>query len=98
MLAGLLGYISLQLKQSSQKIAWNQSLQIAEAGIEYYRWCVNNGVEENCSGQEIIMTPPAACGARFRGRGIFFRLRPGQFAENRFRRDGPRTIRRSKER
>ncbi len=51
MLAGLLGYISLQLKQSSQKVAWNQSLQIAEAGIEYYRWCVNNGVEENCSGQ-----------------------------------------------
>ena len=51
MLAGLLGYVLLQLRQSAQKVAWNQALHIAEAGIEYYRWCVNNEVEENCAGQ-----------------------------------------------
>jgi len=48
LLGGLLGFILLQLCQSVQKIAWNQSLQIAEAGINYYRWCLNNEVEESC--------------------------------------------------
>lgn len=45
MLAGLLGYIIIQLRVIEQKSAWNESLNIAEAGIEYFRWCLNNGVE-----------------------------------------------------
>ena len=48
LLAGLLGFILLQLRQSNQKIAWNESLYVAEAGINYYQWCLNNGVEDNC--------------------------------------------------
>ncbi|MFA6376827.1 MAG: hypothetical protein WCX69_05515, partial [Candidatus Paceibacterota bacterium] len=51
MLSGLLGYILLQLRQSAQKLSWNEALNIAEAGIEYYRWCANNGVEAGCSGE-----------------------------------------------
>lgn len=50
LLAGLLGFIILQLKSSQQKLAWNESLNIAEAGIDYYRWCLINGIEENCLG------------------------------------------------
>jgi len=52
MLAGLLGFILLQLRQSAQKIAWNESLEIAEAGMNYYRWCLNNEVEANCQTQK----------------------------------------------
>ncbi|MBM3250642.1 MAG: hypothetical protein FJZ07_00140 [Candidatus Nealsonbacteria bacterium] len=48
MLTGLLGFILFQLKHSAQRLAWNQSLNIAEAGINYYQWCLNNKVEEGC--------------------------------------------------
>jgi len=51
LMGGLLGYILLQLRQSSQRIAQNEALNIAEAGIEYYRWCAANGVEANCTGE-----------------------------------------------
>jgi hypothetical protein len=50
MLSGLLGYIAIQLRAIEQKSAWNESLNIAEAGIDYYRWCLNNGVEAGCIG------------------------------------------------
>ncbi len=46
LLAGLLGFILSQLKVAKQKIAWQKSFEIAEAGIDYYRWCLNN--EINC--------------------------------------------------
>lgn len=48
LLAGLLGFILLQLRHSAQKAAWNQALHIAEAGINYYRWCLNNEISQNC--------------------------------------------------
>lgn len=48
MLAGLLGFILLQLRQANQKVAWNEAFEIAEAGINYYRWCLNNEVTQNC--------------------------------------------------
>jgi len=57
MLAGLLGFILLQLRQSDQKVAWNESLEIAEAGVNYYRWCLNNGVEVNCQLQKDYFDP-----------------------------------------
>jgi len=38
LLAGLLGFILLQQRQSLQKVAWNESLNIAEAGINYAKW------------------------------------------------------------
>ncbi len=47
-LAGLLGFILLQLRQTNQKLAWNEAFQIAEAGINYYRWCLNNEVGASC--------------------------------------------------
>lgn len=47
-LAGILGFILVQARQAYQKISWNESLEIAEAGINYYRWCLNNEVEEDC--------------------------------------------------
>lgn len=48
LLAGLLTFVLMQLKISNQKIAWNHSLHIAEAGIDYYRWCINNEADEDC--------------------------------------------------
>jgi len=48
LLAGLLGFILLQLKQAAQRVAWSESLHIAEVGVNYYRWCLNNGVEGDC--------------------------------------------------
>ncbi len=38
LLSGLLGFVLLQLRQASQKVAWNEALHIAESGIDYYRW------------------------------------------------------------
>lgn len=48
MLGGLLSFILFQLKQSAERVAWNQSFFIAEAGIDYYRWCLQNDIENNC--------------------------------------------------
>jgi len=42
MLAGLLGFILLQHRQSLQRVAWNEALHIAEAGIDYARWHINH--------------------------------------------------------
>lgn len=42
---GISGFIFLQLRQSLQKEAWAKSLQIAEAGANFYRWCLNNGID-----------------------------------------------------
>ena len=36
-LSGLLGFTLLQLKQSDQRVAWAEALNIAEAGVNYYR-------------------------------------------------------------
>ena len=47
-LGGLLGFVFVQYRQISQKMAWHESLDIAEAGIDYYRWCLNHGIEGNC--------------------------------------------------
>jgi hypothetical protein len=48
LLAGLLSFILIQLKAINQKIAWQQAFEIAEAGLNYYQWCLNNGVSQNC--------------------------------------------------
>lgn len=48
LLSGLLGFILLQLKQASQRVAWHQTLDIAEAGINYYYWCLNHGIQDDC--------------------------------------------------
>lgn len=57
MLGGLLSFILLQLRQSAQKAAWNEALHIAEAGINYYRWCLNNEVESNCETEKDYFNP-----------------------------------------
>ena len=57
LLSGLLGFILLQLRQAEQRLAWNQSLHIAEAGFNYYRWCLNNEVEQNCQAQKDYFDP-----------------------------------------
>ncbi len=38
MFSGVSGFIYLQHKQAMQKVAWQESLAIAESGINYYRW------------------------------------------------------------
>lgn len=38
LMAGLMGFILLQYRASLQGVAHNQSLHIAEAGLEYYKW------------------------------------------------------------
>ena len=48
LLTGILTFILLQLRQSEQKVSWNQALEIAEAGMNYYAWCLNNEAEDNC--------------------------------------------------
>lgn len=57
LLGGLLGFILLQLRQSNQRMAWNESLHIAEAGANYYRWCLNNEVEQNCLTEKDYFDP-----------------------------------------
>jgi len=57
LLGGLLGFILLQLRVSNQKVAWNEALHIAEAGSNYYRWCLNNNVEQNCQTEKDYFDP-----------------------------------------
>lgn len=49
LLGGLFGFVSLQLRQSVERAAWSEALHIAEAGIDYYNWCLNNEVEGSCA-------------------------------------------------
>jgi hypothetical protein len=65
MLAGLLGFILLQLRQASQKVAWNEAIEIAEAGINYYRWCLNNEIEGNCLTEKDYYDPAGKLVGKF---------------------------------
>jgi hypothetical protein len=57
LLGGLLSFILFQLRLSAKKLAFNESLHIAEAGINYYRWCLNNGVQGSCSTEQDYFDP-----------------------------------------
>jgi len=48
LLAGLLSFLLNQWKIALQKIAWHEAFNIAEAGINYYRWCLNNNIGDQC--------------------------------------------------
>jgi len=51
LIVGILGFIRFEIKRGKEREVWSQSLQIAEAGLNYYYWCVNNDVEEGCTGE-----------------------------------------------
>ncbi len=57
LLGGLFGFILLQLRQSAQKLAWSQAIHITEAGINYYRWCLNNDAEDVCFAEKEYFDP-----------------------------------------
>ncbi len=40
------GFVLYQMRASVKRVAWEESLHIAESGADYYRWCLNN--EANC--------------------------------------------------
>jgi len=75
LLSGLLGFILLQHRQSIQKVAWNEALNIAEAGINYARWHLAHAPsdfafagtypypnEANKIGEyQLDITPPSGC-------------------------------------
>ncbi|MCG2688298.1 hypothetical protein L6250_01540, partial [Candidatus Parcubacteria bacterium] len=65
MLSGILGFILLQLRQSVQKVAWTESLEIAEAGLDFYRWCLNHDLVDNCQGQRDYFDPQGNLIGRF---------------------------------
>jgi hypothetical protein len=63
-LAGLFGFILIQLKQSQQKAAFENSLNIAEAGVNYYRWHLIHNMNDIQDGQATCCSEGscAACG------------------------------------
>lgn len=64
-LSGLLGFILLQLRQSQQKAAWANSLHIAEAGADYYKWHLSHNQNDVQDGETwCCATPPCndVCG------------------------------------
>ncbi len=65
LVGGLFGFILIQLKFSAQKVAWNNALHIAEAGFNYYRWCLNNNVEGNCPTEKDYFDPGQNVVGRF---------------------------------
>ena len=64
LLGGLLGFILKQLKEAQEKVAWNESLHIAEAGINYYRWHLRHFPNDLEDGQDWCCgNPPCSvCG------------------------------------
>ena len=56
--SGLAGFISMQLKQSRQKVAWEQALTIAEAGLNYYRWHLVHAPDDLSGGGEYEYNDP----------------------------------------
>jgi hypothetical protein len=65
LLGGLLNFILLQLRQSTQRLAWTEALEIAEAGINYYRWCLNNEVSQNCLTEKDYFDPAGGLIGKF---------------------------------
>lgn len=78
LLSGLLGFVLLQHKQSLQRIFWTESLEIAEAGVNYARWRLAHAPSDfNFSGlydykdpegaiigrYNLEITPPTGCDA-----------------------------------
>lgn len=52
-----MGFILLQLRFSAQRIAWSEALETAEAGINYYKWCLNNEVADQCQTEKDYLGP-----------------------------------------
>jgi len=46
LLASLLGFILLQHRQSLQKVAWNEALHLAEAGLNYSIWHISHAEDD----------------------------------------------------
>jgi len=65
MLSGILGFILLQLRQSIQKVAWTESLEIAEAGLNFYHWCLNHELADDCQGEKDYFDPQGNLIGRF---------------------------------
>lgn len=65
LLAGLLSFILFQLRHSAQRAAWNEALNVAEAGVEYYKWCLNNEAEESCQSERDYFGPAGNLIGRF---------------------------------
>ncbi len=40
-----------------QKVAWSEALEVAEAGINYYQWCLNNEIEASCLAEKDYYDP-----------------------------------------
>ncbi len=62
--SSIAGYLTIQLKQAKQKVAWNQALAIAEAGLDYYRWHLAHDFADLQDGQDWCCDDPpcSACG------------------------------------
>lgn len=52
LIGGLFNLILFQLKQGTRRVAWNESFEVAEAGINYYQWCLNNKAEDVCQSEK----------------------------------------------
>ncbi len=52
-----MSFILLQLRQATVKTAWKKALYVAEAGINYYRWCLNNEIEDVCETEKDYFDP-----------------------------------------
>lgn len=76
LLSGLMGFVLLQYRQSIQKVGWNESLHIAEAGLQYARWHLAHAPEDYTFGgvyefadpegdsvgsYELSITTPSGC-------------------------------------
>ena len=64
LMGGLFGFILLQQRQSLQRAAWNESLHLAEAGVNYYRWHLRHLPDDLQDGQAwCCESPPCeVCG------------------------------------
>ena len=54
---GMIGLVMLKQKLYKQKIAYTQALNIAEAGVNYYRWVLYHDHDEYCN-KEVCQGPP----------------------------------------
>lgn len=65
LIGGLFSFILLQLRFAAQQTALNNALHIAEAGFNYYRWCLNNDIEANCLTEKDYVDPSGSVVGRF---------------------------------
>lgn len=51
---GLTTFVLYELKSQDKRVVWDQSLYLAESGVNYYQWCLNHQLDDCETEKEVL--------------------------------------------